>query len=321
MNQHLNDDDLRGVAITIGDLFDLNAIIREHTHLSGSTIKFQESLLRWAVPLRVNLGADSFTSVGEASARLVEKVAAMRGAPRPEDEATAPEIEVVEFDEATPETELLPDPEPIPEGKPRGAVDPKLAEDAEKKTGPLSYEEQEEIARLSTQGVPNGEIAKRLNRWIGPINGFVKKLPELRAQEQVKKTLAAAPNPEPVKAEPKPSVTPPRPAPAQEPVKKPVDVPPAPCPTLSPVPADAPIWKRHIAAHLNALGNKGEWTPQLDALIVKKILSGTNWEILVDEVGLEKPLIVERYRALMNGSTDSQHQRQVHEVLQERAEK
>ncbi|MFP1646102.1 hypothetical protein [Pontitalea aquivivens] len=165
-------------------------------------------------------------------------------------------------------------------------------------TGPLSDEEKQTIWQMVDQGSGAAEIAAKLRRRVQTVALLLNRAEARNAQpapqvsrnaEQLRETNAAA----------------------QAPVKAAVS--PAPKPVEDRV--VRPAWWHEVSAVLDAVGHKGGWTSARDLELVEEATKGTPWEIIADQLGIEKREAKSRFIALTPDGVSFEKQSRLIEVL------
>lgn len=135
-------------------------------------------------------------------------------------------------------------------------------------TGPLSDPEKDVMALAKIEGREAAEVAAELNRRLQTVAIYMSKLPSTAEEDQADTCGPAEPAPKPVEQTP--------PGYASE------------------------AW-RQLEVHLNALGNKGDWTPGRDLILIEGLGRGVDKAVLADQLGVEIGEMMARFRALVPG--------------------
>lgn len=179
-------------------------------------------------------------------------------------------------------------------------------------TGPLSDEERQLIGLMVDQGSGAAEIAAKLRRRVQTVALLLNRAEAGKAQIAVQPSgnsgalpAAAAPD---LKVKPAaPSVAKDEPAPVKAAVS------PAPSPVEERI--VRPAWWHEVSAVLDAVGHKGGWTPARDLELVEEATKGTPWEIVADQLGVEKREAKARFIALTPDGASFERQSRLIEVL------
>lgn len=279
-------------AVSLKDLLDVNKILRRFV-TSTDFQEAQEEVILFVISRDVRAeeaAPDRFRSVGEV---ISEMIVDGTGAADP-DGSERIRSAIDRMRESTTDDDNR-------KSREVKAAPAKSRAQATRKMGDLTEDELGVAFSMHDAGKSNGEIAKALNRWTGQINVVLRNRAKDRADAPV-----------PVRT--------PTPPPPPAPRPRPVDVPPPQKPTA--VDDDTlrnsgvmPIWEKNIRAHLSAVGHKAPWNPAADLHLVGQVLAGPTWDVLLDELGVEKADAAARFRLLVSNSTDPIHQSRVLGVL------